>query len=431
MKNYQLSEIKISPDRMRRDLSEEFILELAESIAVQGLFHAIVVRDTDAGPQLVAGERRLRAVAHLHSMGIPFHFNNEKAPLDHVPTITLGELSELDSLEAEYSENAVRRDLSWQERATAIAKLHILRSQQAHAAGTVQTFTATASEILGKPAEGSQITEVAQAIQVAKHLGDKEVARAESPRAAMKIVERKARQIKHVELAAAIGTVAIADRHKLINGDALTTLLTLPDQLCSVLLTDPPYGINAQDFGGQAGEKHAYEDSYEQWQDLMVVLAQQFTRIARVEAHAYVFCDPRRWLELSNFFSEEGWDVWPAPLIWSKATGMLPRPTHGPRRTYEAILYAIRGNKEVLKVATDVLSGAPDRGTGHAAQKPVSLFAELLSRSARPGDTVIDPFCGSGTIFPAANRLNLRAIGIELNPIYYAIASTRLNSKDE
>jgi len=73
-----------------------------------------------------------------------------------------------------------------------------------------------------------------------------------------------------------------------------------------------------------------------------------------------------------------------------------------------------------------LLEYGPDKNLGHAAQKPVALFRDLLSRSARPGDTVLDPFCGTGSILEAAHDLKVKATGIENDPTSYGIAARRL-----
>jgi site-specific DNA-methyltransferase (adenine-specific) len=67
-----------------------------------------------------------------------------------------------------------------------------------------------------------------------------------------------------------------------------------------------------------------------------------------------------------------------------------------------------------------------DEQLGHGAQKPVELFRNLLARSCRPGDTVLDPFAGSGTIFPAAHDLKVLATGIEMEPQYYGMCVKRI-----
>jgi len=114
-------------------------------------------------------------------------------------------------------------------------------------------------------------------------------------------------------------------------------------------------------------------------------------------------------------------------LIWHKPSGMrAPWPEHGPQRKYETICYAVKGKRPVLKMAADLISFGADSNLGHAAQKPVALFEELLRRSCRPGDTVFDPFCGSGTIFAAAHELKCQATGIELDQASFGIAVKRV-----
>ena len=126
-------------------------------------------------------------------------------------------------------------------------------------------------------------------------------------------------------------------------------------------------------------------------------------------------------------FEEGGWSVFRTPLIWYKRNGMrAPWPEYGPQRKYETILYATKGKRPVLKKAGDVLDYPPDINLGHAAQKPVALFEDLLRRSCHPGDTVLDPFAGTGTIFPAAHVLKCRATGVELDQASYGIAVKRL-----
>lgn len=80
----------------------------------------------------------------------------------------------------------------------------------------------------------------------------------------------------------------------------------------------------------------------------------------------------------------------------------------------------------MLKLAPDVVTYASDENLGWAAQKPVGLFADFLARSCRAGDSVLDPFCGSGTVFPAAHGMKVKATGIEMDPTAYGIAVKRL-----
>jgi DNA modification methylase len=154
--------------------------------------------------------------------------------------------------------------------------------------------------------------------------------------------------------------------------------------------------------------------------------------MAKDEAHAYIFCDIDRFHELREIMQAAGWYVFRTPLINHKEnSGRIPLPEHGPKRQYEILLYAIKGWKKVNGVFSDVISSSLEENLGHGAAKPIALYANLLKRSAKPGDVVFDPFAGTGTIFPAAHQFRCKAIGIEVNPEYYGIAVQRLNRLDE
>jgi site-specific DNA-methyltransferase (adenine-specific) len=90
------------------------------------------------------------------------------------------------------------------------------------------------------------------------------------------------------------------------------------------------------------------------------------------------------------------------------------------------ILYAIKGNKPVTHIYPDVIAVPSDEATYHGAQKPVALYENLLQRSVKPGDTILDSFAGSGTIFPAAHRFKCSAVGVEQSAEYYGLCLKRL-----
>jgi site-specific DNA-methyltransferase (adenine-specific) len=430
MRFIHIAELSVGDSRQRQEFDPAALADLEEDIAAHGLLHPIVVRQEDTEIILVAGERRLRALSTLHEYAVPVMFDGKIVPLDTVPCVTLGELSEFEAMEVELSENIIRADLTWQERSTAIAQLHELRTQQGVISGTTQTIQATASEVLKLPqASGAQVEKVRQAITIAKHLADPSVSKASSPKEALKVIEKKLVAEHNEKLAQEVGKTAIRSRHSLWNLDAREVVLKIDSASVDCICSDPPYGVNAQDFGSQAKNDHEYDDSPATWEVLMHTLAEQFWRICKPQAHVYLFCDFKRFPVLQGLLAQEGFDVWPQPLIWAKSTGMLPLPEHGPRRQYECILFANKGKRKTTAVFGDVIIEPSDHTTNHPAQKPILLYTNLLGRSCRPGDVVFDPFAGSGTIFPAANRLSLRAMGAEINPEYYGIALQRMEAK--
>jgi DNA modification methylase len=188
--------------------------------------------------------------------------------------------------------------------------------------------------------------------------------------------------------------------------------------------------MNADEFGdsgGRAEGAHGYADSWEYAEQCYTVLATEGFRVAKAQAHLYAFCDLDNFGLLKAMFAAAGWTVFRTPLLWYKRHGSrAPWPEMGPQRRYETLLYCVKGKRPTLKMTGDVLDFAADTNLGHSAQKPVALYAELLSRTCLPGDRVLDPFCGTGPIFPAAHGLKVRATGVEMDGASYGIAVNRL-----
>ncbi len=137
-------------------------------------------------------------------------------------------------------------------------------------------------------------------------------------------------------------------------------------------------------------------------------------------------------------------------IVWRKAN---PMPNFRGRRftnAHETLIWASRDpaaknytfNYEALKAANDdcqmrsdwffpICTGAERLKDGdgrktHPTQKPEALIARILHAATRPGDTVLDPFFGSGTTGAVAKRLGRNFVGIERDPIYAAAAAARI-----
>lgn len=204
----------------------------------------------------------------------------------------------------------------------------------------------------------------------------------------------------------------------------------LRDGQFDVILTDPPYGMGADQFGDSGGmnmSAHSYADTYEVFKESLALATLHFGRLTKDQAHLYWFCDIDRFIESRIAFEAAGWWVHRTPLIWHKPNGSrAPWPEHGPQRKYEFILYAVKGKKPTIKLAGDVITCSNEQGMEHGAQKPVELYKELLSRSCQPGDSVLDCFAGTGPILPAAHELRVKATAIERDATSYGIAAGRL-----
>lgn len=437
--------IQISPDRQRQSFDEEALLELAESIHKRGLIHAIVI-----GPhnELIAGERRLRAITqHLTPLNKVFTYADEPVPLGEVPFIRMAAEDPLELEEIELAENLIRKDLTWQELANAHARLHKLRSAQ-HArqvelagdeADEPPTPASTAREIFGVLANNAQRDTVRQEILVAQHFDKPEVAKAPTLKEAFKALKKIEDADRNKALAALVGKTHSSADHTVLHANCLQWMAAAGPGLFDVILTDPPYGMGAHEFGDAAGKlvqiDHEYDDSYESWRKLMdgpTGWCALSYAIAKPEAHAYVFCDIDNFHELKAMMSAAGWYVFRTPFTnYKQNSGRVPLPDQGPRRQSEWFLYAIKGKKKVNFIGSDVIVTGSDENLTHGAQKPVALYHEILRRSVKPGDAVLDTFGGTGTLLPAAHALKCRATVVEQEANYYGICLQRLAGLDE
>jgi len=428
--------INIAPSRQRRAFDLNAMQELINSISDTGLLHPIVVRSEGSTNSLylVAGERRLRAIQEIYELQSQFKCNNQLVPFGMIPYIELGELSPLEAEEAELEENLRRQDLSWQELAMAHKRLHQLRSSQALERGESHLIADTSLEISGR-SDGAYQDKTRKEIIIAAHLDNPEVQGAKNVNDAFKILKKQETLSQNLALAKQVGSTYNSNCHTLLNVDCLTWLQDTETRF-DTILTDPPYGIGADKFndGGDNIQTiaHNYDDSYETWQAMLKLLCSLLFQVAKPQAHCYMFCDVDRFGELKLEMQLAGWYVFRTPLVVVKNnSGRVPLPDRGPRRQYELVLYAIKGGKPVTHIYSDVIIANTDSQLCHGAQKPVSVYKNLLQRSVKPGDLVLDCFAGSGPIFPAAAHFNCIATGLELSMEYYSIALQRLQGLEQ
>lgn len=421
MKTIPIQDIILS-NRQRRHFDENAITSLATSIRKKGLLHPIVLQNDRK--TLVCGERRCRAIDSLAQIFTSITFDQCEVPEGSIPYVTLMELSPDDLIEAELEENILREDLTWQEEADAIAKLHELRVGQI----PNQTFKDTAEELAGTEVGGRAQTNVRNSILIAEHLSDPDVAKAKNSKEAIKIIAKKRQQELTNQLAQQFNIEATP--HFLNCGDFRDFAHFIETGSVDCIVTDPPYGINADKFGDQADASHEYTDSPEYFQEILKDFIIEAGRVTKPAAHLYMFCDPR-WIEhIQTSLTKAGWDVWSVPLIWNKGNGMLPRPDHGPRRTYETIIYAIKGDRPVTAVYPDVITIPGLSNPRYGAEKPVELYENLINRSCSPGDLVWDAFAGTGPVYPAANKCSVRAVGTELSLDKFNFAKLRMSGEE-
>lgn len=94
-------------------------------------------------------------------------------------------------------------------------------------------------------------------------------------------------------------------------------------------------------------------------------------------------------------------------------------------KTYTTRNNGFRNPTEIIKAPSKDNMKKSER-YDHPTQKPLSLAKYVISTLSEPGDIILDPFMGSGSIPLSALEINRKFIGIEKNPKYYKIAKSRL-----
>lgn len=251
-----------------------------------------------------------------------------------------------------------------------------------------------------------------------------DVAKAKSKDDAWKIIQRAEQARIDILKGEEIGREKASSLHRVLQADCRDYLRGISGEFDCILI-DPPYGMSADEFGDAAGKRtgieHGYEDGADAADLLMREVAPLLFEAGKPESHLYVWCDLDHYTEWRAIFTLAGWWVHRTPLINVKREGgRVPWPEHGPRRCYELVLYAVKGKRPITGIYRDVFESTLERSTdGHGAAKPVEAYIDLLRRSCRPGDSVLDCFAGTGTILAAAHHLKLRATAVEKDPAYY------------
>jgi DNA modification methylase len=192
--------------------------------------------------------------------------------------------------------------------------------------------------------------------------------------------------------------------------------------------TDPPYNVNYSQPSvtiGRAGRKMANDNLGVAFEEFLSQACRNLVKATK--GAIYISMSSSEIDTLKKAFINSG-GHWSTFLIWAKNTFTLGRSDY--QRQYEPILYGWREGSE------HYWCGARDQGDVwfvnksamndlHPTQKPVALMERAISNSSRGSDTVLDPFCGSGSTLIACEKTGRQARLIEIDPKYVDTAVTR------
>ena len=138
---------------------------------------------------------------------------------------------------------------------------------------------------------------------------------------------------------------------------------------------------------------------------------------------------------MARLTGRSGRDLQTLVRLWVKPDGMPQLTGDRPAMGYESIVAAHAPSKSRWNGGGQhgvfiVNKNDSDR-SGHPTQKPDALMDKLVRLFTDPGETVCDPYTGSGTTGLASLRLGRKFIGWERDPKYHAIAMKRLTAARE
>jgi site-specific DNA-methyltransferase (adenine-specific) len=245
-------------------------------------------------------------------------------------------------------------------------------------------------------------------------------------------------------------------RYKILKEDCLKWFDNYSEENIHLTFVDPPFR-QGKDY--RFFDDNQPEERYWEW--LKEVLSNVYK--ITVKGGAVYFMQREKNTEnVLRLLRETGW-TFQNLIIWKKKTSAVPSEIRYSKQ-YQIIVFATKSRKprvfNKLRVdlpippdykyerpngiyITDVWDDIRELTSGyfagdeairdnkgdrvHTQQSPVALLLRIILSSTFPGDTVLDPFAGTGTTLVVAHQLKRNSIGIEVDAEYVKIIEDRLN----
>jgi site-specific DNA-methyltransferase (adenine-specific) len=186
---------------------------------------------------------------------------------------------------------------------------------------------------------------------------------------------------------------------KLTLGDSLEIMRRMPDMSVDAIITDPPYGLEYR--------KNEWDRHIPDWiEDARRISPIVIFTTAPTTIYEY---PPADWI-----------------CIWHRRAAASRSPSGGfnhwsPILVYGKVKFSIDYYETMFGKTVN-----ENKGIEHPSPKPLELYKWLVSQATQVGQTVLDPFLGSGTTGVACMQLKRDFIGIEKEAAYLSIAQERI-----
>lgn len=239
-----------------------------------------------------------------------------------------------------------------------------------------------------------------------------------------------------------------AEPVRVIQGDSLAILRTLPDAIFDAVITDPPYSSGGFTHSAktappatkyvQSGQKKQWATfsgdnrDTRSWAFWCYLWLSECQRLLKPGGYILLFTDWRQ-LPTATDMIQAGGFVWRGLVPWDKGLGARAPHKGYFRHQCEYVVWGTNGPCEVPDVKDP--RGGPWPGCftvpvkhgdkHHMTGKPTPLMRELV-RVAPPGGLILDPFAGSGTTPVAAAEEGRRCVAIEKETHYANVGQWRV-----
>ena len=230
----------------------------------------------------------------------------------------------------------------------------------------------------------------------------------------------------------------------LILGDALEELKKIPSNSIDLIVTDPPYNLN-KDYGLTKDNLE-----FEEYLEFLRIWLKEAVRVLKNSGTLYVFMGMKYISYIYIILEKEfnlyfnSWITWFYTQGIGKTRGFPPRHDDilmftKDKKNFKFNLDSIRVPQKYYRSVNNIRGANPGNvwkvshvhysnknRKKHPTQKPEALYERMILASSDEGDTVLDPFLGSGTTLRVCQQINRKGIGMEINREYIKMSEERL-----
>lgn len=206
-------------------------------------------------------------------------------------------------------------------------------------------------------------------------------------------------------------------------------LTKISDKSIDLIVTDPPYMINYKT-GRRKDKTHKFcGEILSDTIDINFIdkLTIELYRVLKDNSALYLFTSSKT-IDIFKPIIEQYFKI-KNLIIWVKNSWTAGDLVNQYGQQYEIIIYASKGLSPIIgKRLTDVwyFNRVAGNDLLHQNQKPEKLIQQILNKSSKETDIILDPFMGSGTTAIACMNTKRKYIGFELDKEYFDAAEKRI-----